>query len=116
MNCETLPLTSSEPVAGSGLSGKYWRTYSDFNTLERALLCGDLKEARGAFDRLKEDLPTIAAALSCHPSPNDNDRLRAIKDLGHCLVTGNLRGAVQASRRFQSSMQQSSPSLPVTHV
>ena len=101
MNSETLPLAIGETRKGLGLPGKYWRTYTDFSALEHALLSGDLSAARDAFDRLKEDSPTIAAALSRDPFPNDNCRLRAFKELGRCLLARDLHGAKLAAQQFQ---------------
>ncbi len=82
-------------------AGKYQRTYADFNSLERALISDDLHSARHAFARLMEDAPEIAQAVSSDPFPHDSDRLRAFKELGHCLASGDLPGAKFASQQFQ---------------
>ena len=78
---------------------KYRRTFVSFRTLEHALLSDDLSTARDAFARIKEDSP-LAEVLSHDPFPEDNDRVRALKDLGDCLLRGDLAGAKQAAQKF----------------
>jgi len=79
---------------------KYRRTFVSFRTLEHALLSDDLRTARDAFARIKEDSPPLAEVLSHDPFPEDNDRVRAFKDLGRCLLAGDLKGAKQAAQQF----------------
>ena len=83
------------------LQGNYRRTYTDFRSLEHALLSGDLTVAREAFASLKEDIPALTETLSREPFPDDNSRVRAFKEMGRCLLKGDLQGANQAYRQFQ---------------
>jgi len=81
--------------------GDYRRTYTDFRTLEHALLSGDLPVAREAFASLKEDLLPYAETLMRDPFPRNNRRLRVFKELERCLLNDDLPGAKKASQQFQ---------------
>ena len=102
MNSETV-LSALPHGAGASVHGKgnYRRTFADYLALDRALAVDDLKAARAAFARLQEDSPPIAEAVSSHPFPHDNFHLRALKELGRALMTGDLRRAKHAFHRFQ---------------
>ncbi len=76
-------------------------TYMDFRALEHALFSDDLGAAGEAFRRIQNDAPQISEALSRHPFPVDNRRLRALRELGQRLLIGDLDGAKQASTEFQ---------------
>lgn len=94
--------TVSAPVTSSGteIPGNYRRTYADIRALDRALARDDLPAAREAFSRLQEDSPLIAGAVSHDPFPVKTRPLQALKDLGHCLLRGDLAGAKQAFDLF----------------
>lgn len=81
--------------------GTYHRTYSDFRSMENALLSGDVVAARDAFARLIEDSPPLAELLSRNPFPQKNGRLRAFQKLGRCLHSGDLHGALVAAEEYQ---------------
>lgn len=102
MNPETLfPPATGEVLCEGKLQGKYRRTYTDYCALERALLADNIGAALDAFVRLLEDAPSLAEALSRVPFPTDSSRLLAFQELGHCLVTDDLKGAKRALMRFQ---------------
>ena len=69
--------------------------------MENALLSGDLQAARDAFTRLIEDSPPLADLLSRNPLPHENGHLRAFKELGRCLHSGDLQGAKVAAEEYQ---------------
>jgi hypothetical protein len=82
-------------------SGKYRRTFTDFRSLERALLFDDCLAARDAFTRLIEDSPLLAETFSRNPFPQDSTRVRSFKELGRSLQNGDLHGAKRAYELFQ---------------
>ena len=90
-----------EPQSAFFKHGKSRRIHSDFCALEFALLFDDIVGALDAFSRLQEDSPPLAMALSRDPFPSDTGRLRALRELGQCLLAGDLNGAKRASQRFQ---------------
>jgi len=102
MNSETA-LSVPPPVSGPvpNAKGNYRRTFADYLALDRALAIDDLRAAREAFARLQEDSPPLAQAVSTDPFPHDNFHLRALKELGRALVSGDLRRAKHAFHRFQ---------------
>jgi hypothetical protein len=92
------PVQSANPFGGSPRDYRW--TYSDFRALDRALVSDDLDAARDAFARLQEDSSVLAEAVSNHPFPSDTPHLRAIKELGRYLLSGDLPGAKMAFHRF----------------
>ena|ERR1035437_3514881 len=98
---QLLPPLVDKHTGALPLKGTYRRTYADFRGMESALLLGDVQAAREAFSRLIEDSPPLAAMLSKNPFPQDNPRLRAFKELGHCLQNGDLEGAKVAAEEYQ---------------
>jgi hypothetical protein len=69
--------------------------------MENALLAGDVQSAREAFTRLIDDSPPLADLLSRNPFPQENGRLRAFKELGRCLNSGDIQGARVAAEEYQ---------------
>lgn len=101
MFTETTPLVSARVIqCGPGLPCNSPRTFADIRALDRALIQEDLPAARAAFNRLQEDSPVIAEALSRHPFPAETRPLRALKALGRCLLSGDLPRARRAFELF----------------
>lgn len=94
----TLPF--SAPASGSESHPNHRRTYTDIRALERALLSANLAAAREAFNRLQEDSPHIAAAVSRDPFSPRTWPMRALRVLGRFLLRGNLNGARRAFEWF----------------
>ena len=77
---ETAPQVSARVIkCGTDLLLNNRRTYADIRALDRALVLEDLPAARAAFNRLQEDSPFIAEALSRDPFPVKTRPLRALK-------------------------------------
>lgn len=98
---ETTPHVST-PAGSSGTATirASRRLYADISALDRALVLSDLAAARAAFDRLQEDSPLIADAVSHDPFPVKTRPLRALKTLGRCLLSGDLPRARRAFESF----------------
>lgn len=79
----------------------YRRIYADFRSMENALFSGNIEAARDAFTRLIDESPPLAELLSRNPFPKNNSRLRAFKEFGRCLGSGDLRGARLAAEKYQ---------------
>lgn len=101
MLTETAPEVSARVIkCGTELPRNYRRTYADIRALDRALVLEDLPAAREAFNRLQEDSPLIADAVSHDPFPVKTRPLRALKTLGRYLMIGDLPRARQAFEMF----------------
>lgn len=107
----TTPVSVRVSSSAAELPRNYRRTYADIRALDRALVLADLPAARAAFNRLQEDSPVIADAVSSDPFPPRNRPLRALKALGHCLLRGDLTGARQAFDSFSWPAASGAPPL-----
>jgi hypothetical protein len=102
MSSATASLPSNRTTSSfAGNRRDYRWTYTDFRALDRALVSDDLGAAQEAFTRLQEDSFPIAEAVSHHPFADDPPHLRALKDLGRALISGDLHGAKHAFQQFQ---------------
>jgi hypothetical protein len=100
MLTETPPPVSARVTSGIEQARNHRRIYADIRALDRALVLEDLPAARAAFNRLQEDSPLIAEAVTHDPFPAKTRPLRALKSLARCLVSGDLPGARQAFESF----------------
>ena len=86
-------------------SGRSRRTFTDFRSLEHALLFDDCLAARDAFTRLIEDSPVLAETFSRNPFPKDSPRVRSFKELGLSLQNGDIYGAKRAYELFLKELR-----------
>ncbi|RXK54513.1 hypothetical protein ESB00_01025 [Oleiharenicola lentus] len=93
-----LPARSGRDDAGLYRTSR--RLYADIRALDRALVQADLSAARAAFERMQQDSPVIAEAVSRHPFPTEPRPSRALQTLARCLLQGNLTGARRAFELF----------------
>ena len=101
MHTET-PHRASVRVSGreAALPRLSRRLYADIRALDRALVLADLPAARAAFERMQQDSPVIADAVSRHPFPTEPRPIRALQALGRSLLRGNLPRARRAFELF----------------
>ena len=101
-------------------AGDYRRVYSDFRSLEVALLDSDLPRAQHAWSRLLAHAPGLAQLLATGAQRGDSRRRKLVRQLADALVKGSVHRAHEAleqlhevaEKRTDHPFAEASPQAP----
>ena len=97
-------VSSSSPLAASGLQTDYQKARADFKALSSALQSNDLSGAQQDFAALQQDAPVFAQALSNAQSTSTAASAGDLKSLASALQSNDLTGAQSALGAFKQDM------------
>ena len=89
-------VSSSSPLAASGLQTDYQKARADFKALSNALQSNDLAGAQQDFAALQQDAPAFAQALSNAQTTSTASPVSDLKSLSSALQSNDLTGAQSA--------------------
>ena len=108
-------VSSSSPLATSGLQTDYQKARADFKALSSALQSNDLAGAQQDFAALQQDAPVFAQALSNAQSTSTAASAGDLKSLASALQSNDLTGAQSAVAAFKQDASTSVAGVPHHH-
>ena len=97
-------VSSSSPLATSGLPTDYRKARADLQALSNALQSNDLAGAQQDFAALQQDAPVFTQALSSAQTTSTASPVNDLKSLATALQSNDLTGAQSALGAFKQDM------------
>lgn len=93
---------SSSASQFSDVQASFKSLKNDFDSLESALKSGDLKSAKTAYDKIKQDKATLDKNAPAGAKGKSGDLDQAFDELGKALDSGDTKAAQSALTKLQS--------------